>query len=117
MGHPGHTKAHRPAARHGVGRSNQPDLLPQRHSRATRVIVDRGAPSDMELVRIRELLDRISSEPSDLVAQPGFATEIVCALANLRGSINTEALPEMALRLALHRLGHEFYIADGAGIR
>lgn len=118
MGHPGRTRPLGAAARHGVGRNNQLGLLPQRHSRGARAMVDQIAwPSDTESITFRELLDRIGPPPSDLIGWPKFATEIAGAIADLRGSINAETLPEMALRLALHRLGHERHTVFNAVAR
>ncbi len=77
------------------------------HSSAPPPVAQAGGPSQARLTTAREVIDQIGPLSSDLIAQPEFAGEVEGALADLRGSINAEALPETALRLAPNRLGQD----------
>lgn len=106
MGHRGHTRT-RPAVARPRDYTAQRGIPEQRQSSAPRPVDQAGGPSQARLTTAREVIDQIGPLPSDLIAQPEFAAEVEGALADLRGSVNTEALPEMALRLALYRLGQD----------
>lgn len=106
MGHRGHTRPLAAAVR-PRDCTAQRNIPEQRQNSAQCPTDQAGGRSRASLTTVREVIDQIGPLPSDLVAQPAFAAEVAGALADLPGSVNPEALPEMALRLALYRLGQD----------
>ena len=66
-----------------------------------------GSLSDATIERIARDLVRELVPPGDPYAQGLIWTYVQQAIRDLRGSINVEALPEMAARLVQHRVSGE----------
>lgn len=71
-------------------------------ARGSRARVPSSGPAPMQLYR--DLLEELSVEFSSVFSHPQIASQVRHAIEDLRGSVSTEALPEMAARLAHHRL-------------